>query len=69
MVRRSTPANTAADRVIDELDLSMRRLREAMRDIPIRRGSFKRTHDNLARDVAQAAALMDAIRPILRGKN
>ena len=69
MAARTSAGNSAADRVIDELDLSMRRLREAMRDIPIRRGSFKRTHDNLARDVAQAAALMDAIRPILRAKN
>ena len=30
----------------------MRTLRLAMRGIPIRRGSFKKTHDNLARDVA-----------------
>ena len=29
--------------------------RLAMRDIPIRRGSFKKTHDNLARDVAKSS--------------
>ena len=37
-----------------------------MRGIPIRRGSFKKTHDNLARDVAQVTAMLDAARPILR---
>ena len=54
------------DRIIDELDRSMRELREAMRGIPIRRGSFKKTHDNLARDVARVATMLDAARPVLR---
>jgi hypothetical protein len=45
-----------------------KRLREAMRDIPIRRGSFKKTHDNLARDVAQVVTMLDAARPVLRKK-
>ena len=44
----------------------MKRLGAAMRDIPIRRGSFKRTHDNLARDVAQVVTMLDAARPIFR---
>ena len=56
----------SADRVVDELDIAMRRLREAMRGIPIRRGSFKKTHDNLARDVAQVTTMLDAARPVLR---
>jgi hypothetical protein len=56
----------SVDRIVDELDTSMRRLRKAMRGIPIRRGSFRRTHDNLARDVAQVTTMLDAARPVLR---
>lgn len=56
----------SVDRIVDELDTSMRRLCEAMRGIPIRRGSFRRTHDNLARDVAQVTTMLDAARPVLR---
>ncbi len=58
----------SADRVVDELDIAMRRLREAMRGIPIRRGSFRNTHTNLVRDVATATTMMDAARPLLRKK-
>ncbi len=54
------------DRLIDNLDVAMKRLQAAMRDIPIRRGSFKKTHDNLARDVAQVVTMLDAARPIFR---
>ena len=54
------------DRLIEDLDLSMKRLREAMRGIPIRRGSFRKTHDNLARDVAAVVTMLDAARPVFR---
>ena len=54
------------DRIVEELDAAMKQLREAMRGIPIRRGSFKKTHDNLARDVAQVVTMLDAARPVLR---
>jgi hypothetical protein len=54
------------DRLIEDLDASMKRLGEAMRGIPIRCGSFKKTHDNLARDVAQVVTMLDAARPIFR---
>ena len=47
---------------MEELDAAMRDLREAMRGIPIRRGSFRKTHDNLARDVAQVTTMLDAAR-------
>jgi hypothetical protein len=57
------------DRVIEELDASMKRLGEAMRGIPIRRGSFKKTHDNLVRDVARVTTMLDAARPVLRKNN
>lgn len=57
------------DRIIDELDASMRQLRDAMRGIPIRRGSFKKTHDNLARDVAAATTMIDAARTVIQKKN
>jgi hypothetical protein len=54
------------DRIIEGLDASMKRLAEAMRGIPIRHGSFKKTHDNLAYDVAQVVTMLDAARPVLR---
>ncbi len=59
-------ATHPVDRIIDNLDASMKRLQAAMRDIPIRWGSFKKTHDNLARDVAQVITMLDAARPIFR---
>lgn len=55
-----------ADRMVEELDRAMRELRQAMRGIPIRRGSFKKTHENLAHDVAVVTTMLDAARPILR---
>ena len=45
-------ATSPVDRIIDNLDAAMKRLTEAMRDIPVRRGSFMRSHDNLVRDIA-----------------
>jgi hypothetical protein len=57
------------DRIIEELDGSMKRLGDAMRGIPIRRGSFKKTHDNLVRDVARVTTMLDAARPVLRKNN
>jgi hypothetical protein len=57
------------DRIIEELDASMKNLGEAMRGIPVRRGSFKKTHDNLARDVAQVVTMLDAARPVFRRKD
>lgn len=54
------------DRVVEELDAAMKDLQAAMRGIPIRRGSFRNTHDNLARDVAGTITMLDAARPILR---
>jgi hypothetical protein len=57
------------DRIIEELDGSMKQLGEAMRGIPIRYGSFKKTHDNLVRDVARVTTMLDAARPMLRKKD
>ena len=54
---------STVDRIVEELDAAMKELREAMRGIPIRRGSFRKTHDNLARDVAQVTTMLDAARP------
>ncbi len=61
--------SNAVNRVLDELDTAMHRLREAMRGIPVRYGSFKRTHENLARDVAQVTTMLDAARPVMDGKD
>ena len=60
--------SNTSDRIVEDLDIAMRRLREAMRDIPVRRGSFRKTHDNLVRDIAKATTMMDAARPLLRKK-
>jgi hypothetical protein len=54
------------DRLIEDLDTAMKRLSDAMRGIPVRMGSFKKTHDNLARDVAGVVTMLDAARPIFR---
>ena len=59
-------ATSPVERISADLAAAMKRLGAAMRDIPIRRGSFKRTHDNLARDVAKVATELDAARPIFR---
>ena len=59
-------ATSPVDRIIDNLDAAMKRLSEAMRDIPVRRGSFKRTHDNLVRDIAKVVTELDAARPVFR---
>ncbi|MDT7684266.1 MAG: hypothetical protein QOG57_4576 [Pseudonocardiales bacterium] len=50
------------DRTVEELDQSMRALRQALAGIPFRAGGFKNTHDNLAREVAHLTVLIDAAR-------
>ncbi|MDT7753918.1 MAG: hypothetical protein QOD96_7580 [Pseudonocardiales bacterium] len=50
------------DRTVEELDQSMRALRQALGGIPFRAGGFKNTHDNLAREVAHLTVLIDAAR-------
>ncbi|MDT5222069.1 MAG: hypothetical protein QOF15_4174 [Mycobacterium sp.] len=50
------------DRTVEELDQSMRALRQALSGIPFRAGGFKNTHDNLAREVAHLTVLIDAAR-------
>jgi hypothetical protein len=50
------------DRTVEELDQSMRALRQALTGIPFRAGGFKNTHDNLAREVAHLMVLIDAAR-------
>jgi hypothetical protein len=50
------------DRTVEELDQSMRALRQALTGIPFRAGGFKNTHDNLAREVAHLTVLIDAAR-------
>ncbi|WP_445187210.1 hypothetical protein ACTXG6_08495 [Pseudonocardia sp. Cha107L01] len=47
---------------MEELDQSMRALRQALSGIPFRAGGFKNTHDNLAREVAHLTVLIDAAR-------
>ncbi|MBA2324136.1 MAG: hypothetical protein H0V92_09065 [Pseudonocardiales bacterium] len=54
------------DRTVEDLDASMRALRDALSGIPFRAGGFKNTHDNLARDVAYLTVLIDASRSTFR---
>ncbi len=54
------------DRTVEDLDASMRALRDALSGIPFRAGGFKNTHDNLARDVAHLTVLIDASRSKFR---
>lgn len=54
------------DRTVEELDTSMRLLKDALTGIPFRAGGFKNTHDNLARDIAHLTVLLDASRSRFR---
>jgi hypothetical protein len=54
------------DRTIEDLDQSMRELRNALRGIPFRAGGFKNTHDKLTRSVAHLVVLLDAARATFR---
>lgn len=54
------------DRTVEDLDKAMRELRRSLRGIPFRSGGFKNTHDNLARDVAYLAVLIDSARAAFR---
>jgi hypothetical protein len=50
------------DRTVEDLDQSMRALRESLSGTSFRAGGFKNTHDNLARDVAHLTVMLDAAR-------
>ncbi|MDQ2709214.1 MAG: hypothetical protein M3Z25_16970 [Actinomycetota bacterium] len=54
------------DRAVEDLDASMRALRDALSGIPFRAGGFKNTHDNLTRDIAHLTVLIDASRSVFR---
>jgi hypothetical protein len=54
------------DRTVEELDWSMRVLKDSLSGIPFRSGGFKNTHDNLARDIAHLTVLIDASRSKFR---
>jgi hypothetical protein len=54
------------DRTVEDLDTSMRLLKDALGGIPFRAGGFKNTQDNLARDIAHLTVLIDASRSKLR---
>jgi hypothetical protein len=57
-------AATTVDRTVEDLDRAMRALRRAMRGIPIRAGSFRTIHHNLAFLVVQ----IDSARGALHNK-
>lgn len=50
------------DRVIDDMDKTMKLLKNALRGIPFRTGSFRKQHDNLAREVARLTVELDSAR-------
>lgn len=47
---------------VEDLDSAMKQLRDAIHGIPIRQGSFRAQHDNLARDVAQVLVALETTR-------
>ena len=50
------------DRVVEDIDKSMRALRKAARGIPFRAGGFRNTHHRLTIDVAHLMVLVDSAR-------
>jgi hypothetical protein len=61
-------ATVTVDRTVEDLDRAMRALRRAMRGIPLRAGSFRTTHHNLARDVAFLMVQIDSARGVLHNR-
>ncbi|MCA1707675.1 MAG: hypothetical protein LC808_32145 [Actinobacteria bacterium] len=56
-----------ADGAAEDLDAAMRQLRAAIGGIPIRQGSFRSQHDNLARDVAALLVQLETTRGRIDG--
>ena len=52
------------DRRIEDVDKAMRQLRQAMKGMQIRTAGFKKDHDQLARSVAMATALLGDAKPL-----
>jgi hypothetical protein len=57
-----------AGRMIEEIDVAMSTIRDAMHGIPFGRNGFKRQHDQLARDVAALTVAIDDVRHLLRAR-
>ncbi len=54
------------DVTIDDFDKTMKLLRASLRGIPFRTGSFKKQHDNLAREVARLTVELDSARGFIK---
>lgn len=54
------------DGTIDDFYKSMKLLRMSLRGIPFRSGSFKKQHDNLAREVARLTVELDSARGYIK---
>jgi hypothetical protein len=54
------------DRTIDDFYKSMKLLKTALRGIPFRSGSFRKQHDNLAREVARLTVELDSARGYIK---
>jgi len=54
------------DGTIDDFDKTMKLLRSALRGIPFRTGSFRKQHDNLAREVARLTVELDSARGFIK---
>lgn len=61
-------AQRRIDAATEDLDASMKQLRTAIRGIPIRQGSFRNQHDNLARDVAHVLVQLETTRGRIHDK-
>jgi hypothetical protein len=54
------------DGTISDFYKTMKLLRAALRGIPFRSGSFKKQHDNLAREVARLTVELDSARGFIK---
>ncbi|MGH3904156.1 MAG: hypothetical protein ACRDTE_08205 [Pseudonocardiaceae bacterium] len=59
-------ARNKLDGAIEDLDAAMKQLRMAIHGIPIRQGSFRNQHDNMARDVAHLLVSLETTRGRVR---
>lgn len=57
------------DLVIDDLDASMKQLKDCLKGIPYRAGSFRNTYRQFARDVGYLMVQLEAARRLFRDEN
>lgn len=56
------------DSRLRDIDKTMRQLRQSMKGLQVRRGGFKRDHDELARSLAAVSVLLESAGPLIGGE-